>query len=90
MSIEDAYVLAAAIARTPADIPTALELYELLRIDRANSMVHKARAARDQYHGKSELEAGAAKADDATGLNHHAIYDYDVRKVADFSSATAV
>jgi len=88
MSVEDAYVLAAAVAASPDDIPTALARYEGLRLPRANEMVLRARAGRDKYHLKESWDPKPAGERNKTGIAHDDIYHYDVREV-DFGAPVA-
>lgn len=89
MSIEDSYVLAAALDHLSGDITGALGLYEKLRIERANGMVYDARAAREDYHGKNKWDPRPSGEKNRTGINHDDIYHYDVREAADFGARTA-
>ncbi len=89
MSVEDGYVLAAALDHLPQDVPAALRLYESLRVERANSMVLRARAGRDKYHGKESWDPRPAGEQNQTGIAHDDIYRYDVREAADFGSGAA-
>lgn len=82
MSIEDAYVLAAAVDHSSDNITEALGVYESVRVPRASDTVHKARAARDELHMKTQWKAGAIDPRaEANGSMSHPIYDYDVTKV---------
>lgn len=89
MAIEDGYALAAAVDHSPGDIPAALKLYETVRVARASGMVRKARAERDGLHMKTSWGERPVDANDKTGMNHHAIYTYDVRRAAAFSGQDA-
>lgn len=89
MSVEDAYVLAAALDHLPDDVPAALALYESLRVERANSMVLRARDGRDKYHLKESWDPKPAGERNRTGIAHDDIYHYDVREAADFDRTAA-
>ena len=89
MSAEDAYALAAALDYLPGDVPGALGLYESLRVERANSIVLRARSGRDKYHGKESWDPRPAGEQNQTGIAHDDIYRYDVRAAADFGPAAA-
>ena len=88
MSVEDAYAIAAAVDYTPGDIPAAVSRYEALRVERANSMVTRARAGRDKYHLKESWDPKPAGEQNRTGIAHDDIYHYDIREAADFAAAT--
>jgi salicylate hydroxylase len=56
-AMEDGVVLAAALASMPDDLPTALKLYERVRLPRANRVVLEARARGEDNHLVSPIAA---------------------------------
>jgi 2-polyprenyl-6-methoxyphenol hydroxylase-like FAD-dependent oxidoreductase len=89
MAIEDAYMLAAAIAQTPHDLGGALQRYEGLRIPRTRRAVLDARARGEEMHLTSrwaQLMRNLRMAlhhkvgGDRTGIQLGYYYDYDVAK----------
>ena len=84
MAIEDGFILASAIHRSPEDLETALAAYERIRVPRANGAVFKARERGRELHMTSEWNLKEAKREDKTGIDLHAYYAYDVTDEAQF------
>ena len=91
MAIEDAYVLAEALGRTPQDLAAALASYEAERIPRTARVQLEARERGRTYHLPTEEEMAARDAEYArrakedprtTGINTDWVYDYDPRSFA--------
>ena len=78
MAIEDGYVLAASLDRSPDDIRRALEVYERLRVPRANGAVLKARERGRELHMTSDWDLKKVDRKDKTGIDLHSYYAYDV------------
>jgi salicylate hydroxylase len=86
-AMEDGCVLAAALARLPDDLPGALQLYERVRLPRANRVVLSARARGEDNHLVSPWAAMKRDAlialrrglgfDRAGGRGGAWIFDYD-------------
>ncbi|GJD64482.1 FAD-dependent oxidoreductase [Methylobacterium frigidaeris] len=91
MAIEDAYVLATALALHRRDLGAALQAYEGERLPRTARVQLEARERGRTYHLPSEEEMAARDADYArrakedprtTGINTDWVYDYDPRAFA--------
>lgn len=89
MAIEDAYVLAAALAHHGADVAGALSAYEAERLPRTSRVQLEARERGRTYHLPSPM--AQAKRDfiywlrgllnpQATGIQANWVYEYDARK----------
>lgn len=92
MAIEDAYVLAAALAHHGADVPAALAAYEAERLARTARVQLEARERGKTYHlaSAAELEARdrafkAAEAanPNAVGIKAEWVYQYDATSCAE-------
>ena len=88
MAIEDAYVLAEALALHPGDLAAALAAYEGERLPRTACVQMEARERGRTYHLPSEEQMAARDAEYArrakedprtTGINTDWVYDYDPR-----------
>lgn len=91
MAIEDAYVLAEALALHPGQLGTALAAYEAERLPRTARVQLEARERGRTYHLPTEEEMAARDAEYArravedprtTGINTDWVYDYDPRGFA--------
>ncbi len=86
MAIEDAYVLACALAHFPGDIPAALAAYEAERRPRTSRVQLQARERGRTYHLSTpeeqrkrdeEYQREQAKNPNAVGIRAEWIYEYD-------------
>ncbi|MBE3639876.1 FAD-dependent monooxygenase [Mangrovicoccus algicola] len=91
MAIEDALVLAEALAGMPGDIPQALARYQAERLPRTARVQLEARERGRTYHLPTPEEMAARDAEYArrareeprtTGINTDWVYDYDPRAFA--------
>ena len=91
MAIEDAYVLAEALALHPGSLGTALSAYQDERLPRTARVQLEARERGRTYHLPTEEEMAARDAEYArraiedprtTGINTDWVYDYDPRAFA--------
>lgn len=90
-SLEDAWVLARCLEQGGGDAAAALDRYEALRLDRANTLVQQSRNAERWYHLDSPEEVAARNArfrrtnerlDGGFSAQQHWLYSYDAEKAA--------
>ncbi len=90
-SLEDAWVLARVLDQFPEDPTTALQRYQTLRLERANTLVQQSRNAERWYHvadpdliaeRNERFRRTNSQLDGGFSAQQHWLYSYDAEKAA--------